>query len=241
MKSDSCAFTHNGRRAQNEDYYLADDLHGIYVLADGMGGYKGGEVACRIAVSTCHDYIKKHLGSPIDIDDLMNFIRHKLKEEIQDHPEYASMGTTLCCLYIQEGYIHAIHIGDSKIIIVADSVYESRDHTYAQQLIDSCLLRADEYQHHPMRHILTRCLTGDAKEKFKADYCKIPLKQGRNTFLLCSDGVMEANSAAQTIHWLKDEPDIHKILHTVEQNALKYSKDNSTAIMVGLNYAVNGN
>ncbi len=241
FKNISYSFTHNGQRSRNEDYCITDDLNGIYVLADGMGGYKGGEVACRIAATVCHDYIKSHLDGQVDADDLIGFIRMKLKDAIQTYPEFASMGTTLCCLFMQDGYVHAIHIGDSKIIIITDILYESMDHTYAQLLINHRMLKVDEYHHHPMRNILTRCLTANTQEKFKAEYQIIPMQKGCNTFFLCSDGVLEAISPKETIQLLTVEPDIHKILLSVEQNTLKYSQDNSTAIIVGSNYSATGN
>jgi len=237
----SCFFTHHGQRAQNEDFYIADDDNSIYILTDGMGGYIGGEVAGRIAAHACHDYIKKYLGDQVDSDELLDFIRIKMKEAIRINPIYASMGATLCCVYIHEGFINAIHIGDSKIILVTDSIYASSDHTYAQYLIDHHIISVDEYQHHPLRHILTRCITGNTQEKFKADFCKIPLQNGLNTFFLCSDGVLETYSASETIRLIKAEPDIYKLLRTIEQNTLKYSKDNATAILVGFNYSINGN
>ena len=236
LRSKSCSFSHQGHRLQNEDFYIADDLHGIYILTDGMGGYKGGGVACRIAAHACHDYLIRHRKDLDIADDMLAFIRSKLKEAVRAQPSFVSMGTTLCCLYIEDNHVNLIHIGDSKIIIVGDLIYQSKDHTYAQQLVDQDFIQADAYRHHPMRHILTRCLTANTDEKFKADFRKIPLKTGRNTFFLCSDGVMEALSELETIQLIIEEQDIHKIIQEVEQQTLKYSNDNSTAIIVGFNY-----
>ena len=124
---------------------------------------------------------------------------------------------------------------------MSNTIYESTDHTYAQQLIDHDLIQEDEYRHHPMRHILTRCITANKQEKFKADYQKIPLQNGRNTFFICSDGVLETFSTAEAIRMMKIEPDIYKILQIVKESTLKYSNDNSTAIIVGVNYSYTNN
>lgn len=235
----SYSFSHRGQRHRNEDFYIADDQNGIYILTDGMGGYEGGEVAGRIAANSCHEYLKSHLEGPVYPDDLIDSIRARLKSVTQRFPEYASMGTTLCCVYIREEYINVLHIGDSKIIIVSNTIYETTDHTYAQHLIDHDFIRADEYRRHPMRHILTRCLTANNQEKYKADYQKIPLQNGRNTFFICSDGVLETFSSAEAIQMIKAEQDIQKLIQTVELNTLKYSQDNSTAIIVRYNYSIN--
>ena len=232
----SYSFSHKGHRLHNEDYYITDDHEGIYIITDGMGGYKGGEVASRIAAYSCYEYLKNSRDSMISADDLIDFIRLKLKDVVKTQSAYRFMGTTLCCLYIQEGHLHLVHVGDSKIIIVGDQIYQSSDHTYAQQLVDHQMLHADEYRQHPMRHILTRCISANAREKYKADHQKIPLKNGRNTFFLCSDGVMETFSESTIIQMIREEQDISKIILTLEQSTQKYSKDNSTAIIVGFDF-----
>ena len=237
LQSESCYFSHNGRRIRNEDYYIADDRHGIYILTDGMGGYKGGEVASKIAAHACYEYLLKHRDRGNITEDLIDYITLKLREMVVSQPEYRSMGTTLSCLYIQDGYINAINIGDSKIIIVGDTIYQSTDHTYAQQLVDCHFLQTEDYRDHPMRHILTKCLTAKPQEGFKADFEKIPLRSGWNTFLICSDGVMETFTEPETIQLILEEPDIKKLIQTVEQKVLKYSNDNATAIIGKFQYS----
>lgn len=232
----SYSFSHSGNRIHNEDFYIADDRERIYIITDGMGGYKGGEVASKIAAYSCYEYLKNNRHSMISADDLIDFIRLKLRDMVKTKSAYRFMGTTLCCLYIQEGHLHLVHVGDSKIIIVGDQIYQSSDHTYAQQLVDHQMLHADEYRQHPMRHILTRCISANTCEKYKADHQKIPLKNGRNTFFLCSDGVMETFSESRIIQMIREEPDLSKIILTLEQNTKKYSKDNSTAIIVGFDF-----
>lgn len=232
----SYSFSHKGNRIQNEDFYITDDRDGIYIITDGMGGYKGGEVASRIAAHSCYQYLKNSRDRPINADDLIDFIRLKLKDVVKTQSAYRFMGTTLCCLYIQDSHVHLIHVGDSKIIIVGDQTYQSSDHTYAQQLVDHQLLHADEYRQHPMRHILTRCISANTREPYQADHQIIPLKNGRNTLFLCSDGVMENFSESRIIQMIREEPDLSKIILTLEQNTKKYSKDNSTAIIVGFEF-----
>lgn len=236
VKNKSYSFSHSGNRIHNEDFYIADDLEGIYIITDGMGGYKGGEVASKIAAYSCYEYLIKYRDSRVNADDLIEFIRLKLRDVVKTQSAYRFMGTTLCCLYIHEGHLHLVHVGDSKIIIVGDQIYQSSDHTYAQQLVDHQMLHADEYRQHPMRHILTRCISAHTREKYKADHQKISLKNGRNTFFLCSDGVMETFSEPRIIEMIREEQDISKIILTLEQSTQKYSKDNSTAIIVGFDY-----
>ena len=236
VKNKSYSFSHSGNRIHNEDFYIADDLEGIYIITDGMGGYKGGEVASKIAAYSCYEYLIKYRDSRVNADDLIEFIRLKLRDVVKTQSAYRFMGTTLCCLYINEGHLHLVHVGDSKIIIVGDQIYQSSDHTYAQQLVDHQMLHVDEYRQHPMRHILTRCISANTREKYKADYHKIPLKNGRNFFFLCSDGVMETFTEARIIQLIRDEPDISNIISTLEQNTKKYSKDNSTAIIVEVDF-----
>ena len=89
----------------------------------------------------------------------------------------------------------------------------------------------------PVEDVLqTYFLSGRIDEKFKADFIKIPLKNGWNTFFLCSDGVLESYSDAETIQLIENERDINKLLHNIEQQTFKYSEDNSTAIIVRYHY-----
>lgn len=135
-------------RERNEDYYYVSDENEdlkIYMLADGMGGYEGGEIASRIAVDAARRYIQNHFN-------VINHDKESIQKLIKDGMEYAnrvvldiakqseelkSMGTTLevCLIYNNRAYIG--HIGDSRIYRIRDKFFRklTTDHSYVETLV----------------------------------------------------------------------------------------------------------
>lgn len=136
------AITHVGRRRENnEDDYLVVPDH-LYAVADGMGGHAAGEVASRIAITTC----KIHPSHTDFLMDQTFTVAHRaILEEAERHPEYRGMGTTLTALafapYSPEQAIVG-HAGDSRLYLLrgGNSRQITTDHTiYGSSALDNCL------------------------------------------------------------------------------------------------------
>lgn len=181
--------THIGRvRAVNQDAAATDDH--VVVVADGMGGHNGGEVASRIAVDTfLAAQVEPTVASVVAAVDLAN---DAILERAEAEPGLAGMGTTLCALAVvstDEGErLCVANVGDSRVYVLADGSLEqiSEDHSLVAGLVRQGRLRAEDAETHPQRNILTRALGVEPQVLVDA-WEVVPVDGDR--FLLCSDGL----------------------------------------------------
>lgn len=176
-------------RAKNDDSAYAG--RHLAVVADGMGGHAGGNVA---SASTVLDLI--HL----DHDDYDGDAGTVLADEIQTansilsqlvhvDPLLAGMGTTVTALLLADGKLNYAHIGDSRAYRLRDGAFEqvSVDHTFVQRLVDEGRLRPEEAETHPHKNVLMRVL-GDVDASPELDLNELEAREG-DRWLLCSDGL----------------------------------------------------
>jgi len=158
-------------REMNQDFiYVSKELKDIQlcILADGMGGYKGGEIASNLATLSAKEYIEKYLNSiKIEDDAILDLIRnamnyanenvHKKAEEIK---ELELMGTTLeiCLVYKNKMYVG--HIGDSRIYRIRKNIIRriTTDHSYVETLIKDGTITREEAFYHPKKNMLIKAL-----------------------------------------------------------------------------------
>ena len=189
------------RRENNEDYlsYWEPDSDTDFaskgrlaVIADGMGGYEGGQEASRLAVETVlHIYEKDPAGDP-RASLLKGFqeAHDRIRAYADDHPELQGMGTTCTALALIGRSLVFAHVGDSRLYLIRDGSIErlTHDHSYVGRLVASGVLRSEEAETHPQRHILTAAL--GAGMELLPDTSETPLAlESRDALLLCTDGL----------------------------------------------------
>jgi len=157
-------------RAGNEDSLLVDDEHGIFAVADGMGGHAAGEVASGIAVRTAAEVLRGEwvAGGGVPSPDIVESAFRAVWEEIGRHarevPDTGGMGTTLTvCVLSADGGCRIGHIGDSRAYLLRDGRLEplTRDHTWVRREVEAGRLEARGADSHPYAHLLTRVLSAD--------------------------------------------------------------------------------
>jgi PPM family protein phosphatase len=210
------------QRTNNEDSYLyweADSDEDfarkgrLAIVADGMGGYEGGQEASHLAVETVrHVYDSAFADDPQKTLVAALITAHaNIQRYAMDHPEFQGMGTTCTALSIVGSQLHFAHIGDSRLYLVRGATIErlTRDHSYVGRLVETGIVRSEDAESHPQRHILTAAL-GSGRE-VDPDYpaCPLDLEDG-DRLLLCTDGlwsvvadheiasVVRANSPAES-------------------------------------------
>ncbi|WP_285727944.1 PP2C family protein-serine/threonine phosphatase [Psychromicrobium xiongbiense] len=176
-------------RAKNDDSAYAGRY--LAVVADGMGGHAGGDVA---SASTVLDLI--HLDrdgyqgdADIQLADEIQIANSLLSEMVHVNPKLTGMGTTVTALLLSEGKLAFAHIGDSRAYRLKGGIFEqiSTDHTFVQRLIDEGRLTPEEAEVHPHKNVLMRVL-GDVDASPELDVSTFEVTPGER-WLLCSDGL----------------------------------------------------
>jgi len=177
-------------RSNNQDSGYAG--RGLYVVADGMGGHAGGDVASALAIKGLAALDRSYDSAP----EAENAIRRGFVEAqeaiadmVAEHPELAGMGTTVSALAIVGDLAVIAHIGDSRIYRLRDNALEqmTSDHTFVQRLVETGRITPEEAAHHPRRSVLMRVL-GDIDQVPEVDSEILETRPG-DRWLLCSDGL----------------------------------------------------
>jgi PPM family protein phosphatase len=189
--SKSAAVSHVGKvRANNQDSGYAGEH--LFVVADGMGGHAGGDVASAIAVKRIAETDRKY-ASPNDAEFALRSAllaaNSLLAETVFEHGELTGMGTTVSGMLRVDDHIAIAHIGDSRIYLFRDGVLKqvTADHTFVQRLVDSGRITAEEAAVHPRRSVLMRVL-GDVDASPEIDTTVMKTLPG-DRWLICSDGL----------------------------------------------------
>ena len=158
-------------REINQDYYyISDSLSEvqIYILADGMGGCKAGEVASKLATISAKNYIENNFKDTLkDKESLIQLLGSSIEyanmvvyEKALENKEFEGMGTTIeiCLIYNNKVYIG--HVGDSRIYRIRKDIIRklTQDHSYVQKLVLEGTITKEEAERHPKKNMLTKAL-----------------------------------------------------------------------------------
>ena len=188
----AASMTDQGRvRKTNEDNFFADEALGLFIVADGMGGHAGGEVASRVAIATISELMKAGLTDG-DADSLIrSAIDHAntaIRAQAEADPTLLGMGTTLVLAFCRGDAIHLAHLGDSRAYLIRDGSIQrlTEDHSLVAQMVKSGQLTAEEAPRFHLRNVVTRSL-GNQKLT-EPDLAVVEWNAG-DYLLLCSDGL----------------------------------------------------
>lgn len=187
----SAAVTHVGKiRANNQDSGYAGAQ--LFVVADGMGGHAGGDVASAIALTRIMETDKAYASAhdaEFALQSSLLAANSLLAETVFEHPELTGMGTTVSAILRVGHELALAHIGDSRIYRLREGVLTqiSADHTFVQRLVDSGRITPEEAAVHPRRSVLMRVL-GDIDSSPEIDTAVLDTQPG-DRWLLCSDGL----------------------------------------------------
>ena len=189
------------QREDNEDSYLywepaSDDEFErkgrLAIVADGMGGYEGGLEASRLAVETVRDVYDRAFSDAPQAALLRAFsAAHEcIQNYAEQHPQFYGMGTTCTAFVLRGRQVYFAHIGDSRLDLVRGTGISqlTRDHSYVGRLVASGIVRSEDAETHPQRHILTAALgVGEGSLADSGDE-ELILETG-DALVLCTDGL----------------------------------------------------
>lgn len=237
-------------REHNEDSWHIDLEHGVFVVADGMGGHAAGEVASRMATETVHQTLvgapdpeETRLVRDHESEDPADILRERLRyamnqasirirREAELRPETRGMGTTLVVLVVDGDQAHLAHVGDSRAYLFRDGrlVRLTRDHTVVQQEIDAGRLTPELARLLPHKHILTQSVGFHGP--VEPDTTTRVVEPG-DIFVLCSDGMTDPLDDDSIQRIVATTP-LDQLSHVLVEEALRAgSEDNITVVVVG--------
>lgn len=172
----------------------------LMLVADGMGGHQGGEMASSLVAEEVAQRVLETLpwcsparGETHDLEyelvAILEASQRRVEQAQAGNPSVATMGTTLTLAYLVWPWLHLVHVGDSRCYLLREGELErlTTDHNVAQRMVEDGLLEPDEVSRSPYRHVLWNAIGGGSSE-LEPDVSRVRLARG-DRLLLCSDGV----------------------------------------------------
>lgn len=225
-------------RDLNEDYYdnLIDENWALFVVADGMGGHKAGEVASMMAVET----IKKTMSEKMtkdgnrleDLEEAIQIANDKIHQYSEKSPECRDMGTTIVTALVEDNHLYLANVGDSRAYLLNEHGFKqiSRDHSLVNEMLASGSITEEEAKNYSRKNIITRSvgLEGDVE----AETLALELNAG-DQLLLCTDGLNGLVEDSVIEETLRKDVDLEeKVEHLIDLANDNGGNDNITVTLV---------
>lgn len=234
-------------RRKNEDSYFAAPGHGLFILADGMGGYDAGEVASQMATSLLSSKLQGifqlHPEYAVDYKDEQSFLQRTLIENIvlinsaiydaSDHDSpFFGMGTTLLATIFCDDHVLTAHVGDSRFYRLRNDQLTllTHDHSLVQERLDNGLISPEAARYADYRNLLTRAIGIDRHVEPELHVHQTELD---DVYLLCSDGLydmVEETELRQTL--LTHTGNLAGAAETLVELANEYGGEDNISVLV---------
>lgn len=227
------------KRILNQDYaYMSLDrvgkLPNLFVVADGMGGHKGGGYASRLAVESILSEIEQDREESA-AQILVDAIRHAnqcIKHVASEDERLSGMGTTVVAATCTGDMLEVANVGDSRLYIADEKEIRqiTQDHSLVEEMVRFGGISREQARKHPDRNIITRAV--GVEEDLKVDCFFVPLKEG-DKVLLCSDGLTNMLEDEEILHILNEEISVReRALKLVEAANDHGGRDNIAVIVI---------
>lgn len=233
----SAAISHVGKiRNNNQDSGYAG-VH-LFIVADGMGGHAGGDVASAITVKEMAGSDQSFTSAEDAVEALQQALASanaRLAETVFEHSELTGMGTTVSAIVLVGSQLAIAHIGDSRIYRLRGSrlTQITSDHTFVQRLVDSGRITVDEAAVHPRRSVLMRVL-GDVDATPEIDTLVEEAQPG-DRWLICSDGLSSYVPEEKIAAAFEADRDAHDVAQRLVKESLDQgAPDNVTVVVIDI-------
>lgn len=228
------------RRLKNEDSVMVVLQKRFFMLSDGVGGNKAGEIASRTALDALEDYILKNeipeeQGKDkmfLYFEDAVNFVNEVVCRLSEGVPEYDGMATTLVFAYIGKDALYISNIGDSRVYLIhGDEIYQiTEDHTYVNDLIKMGVITQEEAINHNKKNVITRAIGEDAYSG--PDCFSVNYEKG-DKILMCTDGLYTELGNEDLLREMLNADDMKTCARTlVDKAKLHGGNDNISVICI---------
>ena len=231
-------------RATNQDAFLANKEQRLYVVADGMGGHAGGEIASSLCIKEISNFLDKNKEiidakskhpDPRIRSIILNAINHastKIYERALEEPSLKGMGTTATVVKIIDMHAYVGHVGDSRCYLIrCGLIYQiTNDHSLVSEQVRAGIITKEEAELHHLRNVITRSV--GYQEEEDVDGTSIELEPG-DFLVICSDG-LHGKVADREISRVVQEKGVDALRHLVDLANSRGGDDNITVVIVGV-------
>lgn len=222
-------------RSNNQDSGFAGS--NLFMVADGMGGHAGGDVASALTTRDVASIDTEHFEDPHKaakaLEQRLLEANRMLSRTVTTRTELAGMGTTFCGFLTIGDKLASAHIGDSRMYLLRDGQFtqQTKDHTFVQRLVDSGRITEEEAATHPRRSVLMRVL-GDVDSAPEIDTAVLETRPG-DVWLLCSDGLCGYVDDKDIARILRERTSLEEATHQLIDITLSHgAPDNVTIVLI---------
>jgi serine/threonine protein phosphatase PrpC len=226
-----------GRRPNNEDRCYTDGEHGIFLVADGMGGQESGERASELATEIIPPILLTQLEAGAKAEDAMVLALEEANQAIiqagKDQPEGRRMGTTIVLAVYHHETIHVTGLGDSRAYLVRGPRIDlcTSDHTVADALVRSGTITRDQASTSPCRHVLYKYL--GCPEMTERPEVRSFVPEPGDRLLLATDGLTNHLDKEDLRTGALTHPDPRAWAdHLIDLALARDSQDNITCVVI---------
>ena len=189
-------------REINQDYIFVSEepignLPNLFLVADGMGGHKAGDLASEYTVAKVQEAVSKSMQTiPYQIlKGAFQYANQKLLEKAGESDSYTGMGTTLVAATVKNDAVYVVNVGDSRLYKIGDKIEQiTEDHSLVEEMVRMGEISKEQARNHPDKNIITKAM--GVSDTVEPDYFDTDLQKGE-CLLMCSDGLTNMVSDRQ--------------------------------------------
>ena len=220
-------------REQNEDAFACAEELGLFLVADGMGGHSGGEVASALAVQVIRDHIATLKIEPTvpDLKAAVQEANRRIFDHASEEASLFGMGTTVVLAHFGSRGTTILHVGDSRAYRMMGKKLEclTEDHTLVKQLVREGKMTEYAARQHPNRSALLRAVGVDRTVEIDA----LEVSELGDLFILCTDGLTEMISEEKIAEILQSVDDPQSACDLLVEHAVNEGgRDNVTVVAI---------
>lgn len=223
-------------RPTNQDSFFVDNELGVFIVADGMGGHVGGEIASEICVENVSSILEEKLDQAFDQRTLPQLMRDAINKSSSvvyhralAEPVLKGMGTTATVAAVRGSKIYIGHVGDSRLYLLREGfLYQcTLDHSLVSMQVREGLITEEAAATHQLRNVITRSVGYQESEEVDVSVYEL---HPSDKLLICSDGLHGKVSSADIAHWMQ-KPTLESCNQLIELAKEAGGEDNITVAL----------
>ena len=225
-------------REINQDYIFVSEepignLPNLFLVADGMGGHKAGDLASEYTVAKVQEAVSKSMQTiPYQIlKGAFQYANQKLLEKAGESDSYTGMGTTLVAATVKNDAVYVVNVGDSRLYTIGDKIEQiTEDHSLVEEMVRMGEISKEQARNHPDKNIITKAM--GVSDTVEPDYFDTDLQKGE-CLLMCSDGLTNMVSDRQIKEIVELRTDLEscakELIRAANQNG---GRDNIAVVLI---------